>query len=66
MAGEKIRKMDNIEELKQRIRLLEAENSELRDKLDMIYAIVAPEETGEAGDETEVLDEGFIQISSGN
>jgi hypothetical protein len=53
------------EELLERIRQLEAENSELQDKLDMIYSIVAPpdedieeEEADEAG-ENDVL----VQIS---
>ncbi len=36
--------MPSEEKLAERIRELEVENSELRDKLDMIYAIVAPEE----------------------
>jgi hypothetical protein len=36
--------MATEQELLERIRKLEAENSELHDKLDMIYAIVAPEE----------------------
>jgi hypothetical protein len=44
------------EELLQRIRELEAENSELQDKLDMIYSIVAP------ADE-EVEDDVLVQIS---
>jgi hypothetical protein len=44
--------MPTEEDLLQRIRELEAENSELRDKLDMIYAIVAPEEP-DAADEDE-------------
>jgi hypothetical protein len=36
--------MPSEQELLDRIRELEAENSELRDKLDLIYAIVAPED----------------------
>ncbi len=54
------------EELLQRIHQLEAENSELQDKLDMIYSIVAPpdedieeEEVYESGEKDDVL----VQIS---
>jgi hypothetical protein len=54
------------EELLQRIRQLEAENSGLQDKLDMIYSIVAPadedieeEDTDESGEKDDVL----VQIS---
>jgi hypothetical protein len=54
------------EELLQRIHQLEAENSELQDKLDMIYSIVAPpdedieeEEVDESGEQDDVL----VQIS---
>ncbi len=42
--------MPSEEKLLERIRELEADNSELRDKLDMIYAIVAPEEEEAQGD----------------
>jgi hypothetical protein len=54
--------MPTEKELLERIRYLEEQNSALQDKLDMIYAILAPdfEEPGEA-DETDRLD-GFIQI----
>ena len=44
--------MTSEEKLTERIRELEAENSELRDKLDMIYAIVAPGEDEEQQDDT--------------
>jgi hypothetical protein len=50
-------KPDREQELLDRIRQLEEQNSELRDKLDMIYSIVAPdveegvEEDGDPGDD---------------
>ncbi len=50
-----------VDLLIQRIRELEAENSELRDKLDMIYAIVAPED--EPGEDE---DDGLVQIKNVN
>jgi hypothetical protein len=40
--------MPTQEELLQRIRHLELENSELQDKLDMIYSIVAPPDEDDA------------------
>ena len=54
--------MSNLIEqgLRDRIRELEAENSALRDKLDLIYSIVAPEE-----DENDNGD-GLIQIREVN
>ena len=61
-------RMPSEQELMERIRLLEAENSELRDKLDMIYAIVAPEEVVE--EEVVEVEEGpsdaLIQLTGGN
>ena len=52
--------MANIEkELIARIRQLEEQNSALQDKLDMIYAILAPDYE-EADDETE--GPGLVQI----
>ncbi|WP_180540163.1 hypothetical protein [Nevskia soli] len=36
--------MPTVEELLERIRDLEAKNSELQDKLDLIYSIVAPDD----------------------
>lgn len=56
--------MPSEEELLERIRQLEAENSELRDKLDMIYAIVAPEDALESDEEGDTGD--LIQISPGS
>ncbi|HTA41463.1 MAG TPA: hypothetical protein VK789_03390 [Bryobacteraceae bacterium] len=54
--------MPTEKELLERIRHLEEQNSALQDKLDMIYAILAPdfEESGEE-DEMGRL-EGFVQI----
>jgi hypothetical protein len=54
--------MPTEKELLERIRYLEEQNSVLQDKLDMIYAILAPdfEEPGEEN-ETDRL-EGFVQI----
>lgn len=51
--------MPTEKELLERIRLLEEQNSALQDKLDMIYAILAPD-----FDEDEPEDEapGFVQI----
>jgi hypothetical protein len=54
------------EELLERIRQLEAENSELQDKLDMIYSIVAPADEDieeEDGDESAEKDDVLVQIS---
>ncbi len=50
--------MADEQELLDRIQQLEMENSALRDKLDMIYAIVAPEE--------EEAEDDFVQITGGN
>jgi hypothetical protein len=62
--------MPSEQELLDRIRQLEAENSELRDKLDMIYAIVAPEEAHEFAEPHDAEDGGppdeLIQITGGN
>ena len=54
--------MPTEQELLERIRHLEEQNSALQDKLDMIYAILAPdfEDSGDEG-ETDRL-EGFVQI----
>jgi hypothetical protein len=57
--------MQNEKDLLNRIRQLEAENSELRDKLDMIYAIVAPEEEAQEADESGG-DDGLVQIGGVN
>ena len=50
--------MPTIEELLDRIRDLEAKNSELQDKLDLIYSIVAPDD--------EDIDDGLVQINGVN
>jgi hypothetical protein len=54
--------MPTEKELVERIRQLEEQNSVLQDKLDMIYAILAPdfEEPEEEGDEHEATP--FVQI----
>jgi len=54
--------MPTEKELVERIRQLEEQNSVLQDKLDMIYAILAPdfEEVDEDGDEHEAAP--FVQI----
>ena len=54
--------MPTEKELVERIRQLEEQNSVLQDKLDMIYAILAPdfEEADEEGDEHEAAP--FVQI----
>lgn len=56
--------MPTEKELLDRIRILEEQNSVLQDKLDMIYAILAPDfeegEEGEEGDD-EARDH-FVQI----
>jgi hypothetical protein len=57
--------MPTEKELLERIRHLEEQNSALQDKLDMIYAILAPDfEVGEDGDEDDADGpEGhFVQI----
>ena len=55
--------MPNQEELLQRIRQLEAENSELQDKLDMIYAIVAPADEAIEDEDADENDDVLVQIS---
>ena len=59
--------MASEQELLARIEMLEQENSELRDKLDMIYAIVAPDDEQEehARDDRDI-DEGLVQIRNVN
>jgi len=54
--------MPSEKELLERIRYLEEQNSNLQDKLDMIYAILAPdfEEAEEGGEEQESAP--FVQI----
>ena len=54
--------MATEKELLERIRYLEEQNSALQDKLDMIYAILAPdfEEPGEENEGDQL--EGFVQI----
>jgi len=54
--------MPTEKELLERIRQLEEQNSLLQDKLDMIYAILAPDYDGDDG-ETVNIDTGrFVQI----
>ena len=43
--------MESEKELLERIRYLEQQNSELQDKLDMIYAILAPDYEEDRSDE---------------
>ena len=53
--------MPSEKELLERIRHLEEQNSLLQDKLDMIYAILAPE--FEEGDDEDIEGaSGFVQI----
>lgn len=53
--------MPTEKELLERIRQLEEQNSVLQDKLDMIYAILAPDfDEGEEED----IDEPLVQIDS--
>lgn len=56
--------MDERNELLRRIAALEAENSVLRDKLDLIYSIVAPEDevAEDIDDAEEEPTEGLVQI----
>ena len=59
--------MPSEKELLARIRQLEEQNSGLQDKLDMIYAILAPdfEDAGDGDeDDDEPLRTGFVQIES--
>ena len=51
--------MPSEKELLERIRQLEEQNSVLQDKLDMIYAILAPDFDE---DEPEEEGDGFVQI----
>ena len=55
--------MPSEKELLQRIRQLEEQNSNLQDKLDMIYAILAPD-FEDAEDDEEILETGggLVQI----
>lgn len=55
--------MPTEKELLERIRYLEQQNSALQDKLDMIYAILAPdfEDPGEDDESEDHLDN-FVQI----
>jgi hypothetical protein len=60
--------MTTIEELLNRIRDLEAKNSELQDKLDLIYSIVAPEDDApddQAPDDEDSPDD-LVQINGVN
>jgi hypothetical protein len=52
--------MPSEKELLERIRYLEEQNSLLQDKLDMIYAILAPD--FDEDDEDEDAAPGFVQI----
>jgi hypothetical protein len=52
--------MPSEKELLDRIRQLEEQNSNLQDKLDMIYAILAPDFDEEEGGDDE--GPGFVQI----
>jgi hypothetical protein len=54
--------MPSEKELLDRIRQLEEQNSNLQDKLDMIYAILAPDFEDAAEDEDLPETHGFVQI----
>jgi hypothetical protein len=55
--------MPTEKELTDRIRQLEEQNSALQDKLDMIYAILAPDyEEAEAEDADDLSGDPFVQI----
>jgi hypothetical protein len=55
--------MPSEKELLERIRQLEEQNSNLQDKLDMIYAILAPDfEEAEGDDDPMSTRGGFVQI----
>ena len=56
--------MPTEKELLERIRILEEQNSVLQDKLDMIYAILAPdfEEVDEEGDGGDEAPDHLVQI----
>jgi hypothetical protein len=55
--------MPTEKELIERIRQLEEQNSALQDKLDMIYAILAPDyEEAEEEDPDDLSGERFVQI----
>jgi len=59
--------MPSEKELLERIRQLEEQNSNLQDKLDMIYAILAPDfEEAEQDEETLETRGGFVQIDTFN
>ncbi len=55
--------MPTVEELLNRIRDLEAKNSELQDKLDLIYSIVAPDDEAPEDDDTP---DDLVQINGVN
>ena len=54
--------MPSEKELLERIRQLEEQNSNLQDKLDMIYAILAPDLEDSEEDEEMLETRGFVQI----
>jgi hypothetical protein len=54
--------MPSEKELLERIRELEEQNSNLQDKLDMIYAILAPDFEDAAEEEDVVGPHAFVQI----
>jgi hypothetical protein len=55
--------MPTEKELIERIRQLEEQNSSLQDKLDMIYAILAPDyEEAEEAEADDMSGDGFVQI----
>jgi hypothetical protein len=58
--------MSQEKELIHRIRELEEQNSALQDKLDMIYAILAPDYDEGEEDEPEGDQTNLIQIDGGN
>jgi hypothetical protein len=59
--------MPTEKELLERIRQLEEQNSALQDKLDMIYAILAPDfEAGEEEPQDDTSGARFVQIDSFN
>ncbi len=54
----------DLQQLRDRIRALESENSALKDKLDLIYSIVAPEDDEVQSDEDDPDD--LVQIRGVN
>jgi hypothetical protein len=54
--------MPSEKELLERIRQLEEQNSNLQDKLDMIYAILAPDFEEKDEDQDMLETGGFVQI----